>query len=163
DGAAFAGTEYLRGGGRTSALWPDGDPATRVPALRDTVGAGYFKTLGIPFLVGRDFGPDDRAGAPRAAIVNEALARRLFGAGRPSARRVRREAVPVDGELTYEVVGVVANTKFRSLREPFQPILFVPSSQDPQSGALVLLAVSSRLPPAQLSAGVVRAALAVAP
>jgi hypothetical protein len=68
-----------------------------------TVGAGYFDTAGIRLIAGRDFSPDDRRGAPRVAIIDEAGARRVFGDVSPIGQRFRyHQAVP---EAT--VIGVV--------------------------------------------------------
>lgn len=49
--------------------------------LRNTVASGYFTTLGIPLIVGRDFTPADTTGAPQVAVVNEAFARFYYGGG----------------------------------------------------------------------------------
>ena len=79
--------------------------------------SGYFDTLGITRIAGRDFGNEDAAG-PKVAIVNEAFARRWFPDENPLGRRVSGAGV------TYEIIGVVKNIKSRTLGEDVRPVLF---------------------------------------
>jgi predicted permease len=92
------------------------------------VGAGYFATLGIRLLDGRDFGPEDRAGAPMAVIVNEEFARKYLG-GNAVGHRFRFSADTVAADR--EIVGVVANSKYRTIGEDLRPAIYVPMSQAP--------------------------------
>ena len=78
---------------------------------------GYFDALGIPRLAGRDFA-NDGAGGSRVAIVNKAFADRLFPGTNPIGQHVS------GGSWTYEIVGVVGNTKSRTLGEDTRPILY---------------------------------------
>jgi predicted permease len=81
------------------------------------VSSGYFETIGIPWIAGRDFNTVD-PGAPKQAVVNEAFARTIFGAGRAVGERVTSE------KTTYEIVGVVKDAKSQTLDEADQPILY---------------------------------------
>jgi predicted permease len=81
------------------------------------VTPGYFGALGIPLLSGHDIG-GVAADAPKIAIVNRAFADRLFGGGNPIGQRVN------SGQWIYEIVGVAANTKSRTLGEDARPILY---------------------------------------
>jgi predicted permease len=75
-----------------------------------TVGAGFFHTLGVPLVRGRDF---DRLRDPAAtAIVNEEMAKNLFGSENPLGRRMTG-----DDKVTYEIVGIAKNSKSRTLGE----------------------------------------------
>jgi predicted permease len=88
----------------------------------------YFETMGMRVVEGRGVTPDDRAGAPRVTVINEALARRFFGSGGVLGRRLR-----VGGpnqELT--VVGVVKNARINDLRSDPDPILYQPLAQSPE-------------------------------
>jgi predicted permease len=81
------------------------------------VTPGYFETMGIPRVAGRDFGAESATG-PKTAIVNEAFAQRVFNHESPLGRRVR------GGGVTYEIIGVVKNIKSRTLGENTSPVLF---------------------------------------
>jgi putative ABC transport system permease protein len=90
------------------------------------VTAGYFETMKIPVLEGREFTDRDRLSGPRVALVNEALARKHFGADKPIGRRV---AFSRDEPQWYEIVGVVGNVKHRGLDAADRPELYVPYRQ----------------------------------
>lgn len=83
------------------------------------VSDGYFETLRIPVLEGRGFGPTDRDGARRVAVVNQAFARRYF----PSDDVLGATLRTGDDELT--VVGVVRDSKYRRLDEASTPYVYL--------------------------------------
>lgn len=130
DAAAEAVIMPLSGGNWNNRVWADGaDSARARVAFRNMVGPGYFHALNTPILVGRDFDDHDLAPASaRVAIVNEAFARDLSLGPRPVGRRFWLETTPSEPSAAYEVVGVVKNTKYRDLREDFQPVMFFPMS-----------------------------------
>jgi predicted permease len=108
------------------------EPSVHMTAL--TTGA--FDALRIPLRRGRLFATaDDSASAP-VAIVNDAMARRYWPAADPIGQRVRFEFNGASSER--EVVGIVADTRQRSLDAPPEPILYVPHAQAP-SGAMVIV------------------------
>lgn len=94
------------------------------------VSEGYFATMGTRLLGGRDFAITDVPGSEKVAIVNDAWARRFFGNESPLGRQFRLRA---GQELSapYTIVGLVANSRYRSLRETAEPIAYLPSSQNP--------------------------------
>lgn len=81
------------------------------------VTPGYFETMGIPRLAGRDIG-NESATAPKVAVINEAFAKQLFGKTNPIGQSV------IGGGATYEIIGVVKNIKSRTLGEDVRPVLF---------------------------------------
>jgi predicted permease len=83
---------------------------------------GWFSTVRIPLIAGRDFTWQDRQGAPEVAIVNETLARRLWD-GAAIGRRFRH------GDRIAEVVGVAGDTKYWTLGEVTQPEVYLPARQ----------------------------------
>jgi putative ABC transport system permease protein len=102
----------------------------QMPADRDyipwdyaIVGPGYFQTLGVPLLRGRDFTPQDGPGAPMVMIVNELMAKRFWPGRNPIGKHVN-----VGGGLR-EVIGVVKAVKFRNIREKPEPLSFWPLEQ----------------------------------
>jgi putative ABC transport system permease protein len=106
----------------TARIWlPNEAPsdlteATRVPTNR--VGPGFFKALGVRPAAGRTFDERDVAGAPAVAIINEALARRLWPDGNAIGQRVVVDSVP------SEVVGVVPNLQYRIAGQAPEPFVY---------------------------------------
>jgi predicted permease len=82
--------------------------------------------MGIALRAGRDLTTQDREGAPRVALVNEALARQLPGPGSVVGRHIGYGIKPGD---EVEIVGVVADARFASLRDPAPPTLYLPYRQ----------------------------------
>jgi predicted permease len=107
-----------------------------------TVSPGYFATLGVPLVEGRDFAAADVAKGPPVAIVNESM-QRLFW---PNAGAVGSPFS--DGGTPYTVVAVARDTKYRSLREKPRMVLYLPISQFYTSAAN--LVVRTSLPPSQM-------------
>jgi predicted permease len=106
----------------------------------NAVTPGYFATLGIPLLSGRDFGTQD-SGAHRVAVLNQALARRLWPTGEVVGRRLQR------GSVELEVVGVVADTAIRRVGETPRPQIFTPFFQDPAASMAVLVRTPGAVAP----------------
>jgi putative ABC transport system permease protein len=96
------------------------------------VSPGFFRTLGIRHVQGRDFTASDTAEAPPVAIVSEELVRQQFPDGDPIGRRVRFNAAQPDGRTDTEwtIVGVVGNLR-SSLDGPVRQTIFVPMAQRP--------------------------------
>jgi len=88
------------------------------------VGQGYFATLGIPVLSGREFTKNDNENAPLVAIVNRTMAARFWHGQDPIGRRVKLK------DHWAIVVAVVADSKYESMREGPMPFFYVPLRQD---------------------------------
>ncbi|PYV13911.1 MAG: hypothetical protein DMG07_13120, partial [Acidobacteria bacterium] len=121
------------------------------------VSDDYFAALGTPLLLGRDFVPQDRPDSAPVAVINDALARRYFQGENPIGRRVR-----LGRQEGLEIVGVVANAKYVSLREDDQPTIYVNALQkrDPSGG--LTLAVRTSGDPPSLAAAIRREVQALA-
>jgi predicted permease len=118
------------------------DPQSRRRVSMNVVAPKYFETLGTPLLAGRDFTMSDDRSRPRVIIVNQSMARFYFGDNNPLGRHVRLEG---DAQ-PYEVVGVVADAKYSTLREPAPRTMYVPAFQQggtPSQFALKLTAAST--------------------
>jgi putative ABC transport system permease protein len=91
---------------------------------------GYFKTLGIPVIHGRTFDAADRAGTAPVAVINQA-ARRMFWRGDdPLGQGIRlREGTMQYGKMEFEIIGVVGDTRLRSLEEQARPEVFLAQRQ----------------------------------
>ena len=107
----------------------------------NAVSSRFFQTLEIPLLAGRDFQQSDRVGSPAVAIVNEKFAREVLGGAYPIGRAFRLRQPGGQPDKIYQIVGLVGDTKYRDVREEFQPIIFLAESQDaepdPESTLLI--------------------------
>jgi putative ABC transport system permease protein len=120
----------LTGGNWNNRLWMDGsDSGHARVSLRSMVGAGYFQTLRTQLLAGREFDQHDVGSYAKVAIVNEEFANEFIGTSNAIGRRFWVEATPYEPQTAFEIIGVVKNSKYRDLREPFQPVAFVPLSR----------------------------------
>ena len=106
----------------------EGQPKPALFAGTPKIDAGYFKTMGIPLLAGRDFAPSDTQNAPKVAIVSERIVRECFG-GDPGEALGRRVRLSDDGDW-LRVVGVVADIHHRGLDQQLQPMIYQPFAQD---------------------------------
>jgi len=89
---------------------------------------GFFATLGTPLLAGRDFDSRDATGSGGVAVINETAARKYFGTLDVLGRSFRL-GFPKPDQLV-QIVGLVKDAKYRSLREESRPIAYLPSAQD---------------------------------
>jgi len=122
------------GGGWDQNAWEPGYGGPKLDVLFNRSGPGYFRTMGIAFIAGRDFDEHDNLTAPKVAIVNEQFARKIFQGKNPIGRVFRREEFGDTPDSQFVVVGLVRNTKYFELREDFQPIAYVPEAQNDQPG-----------------------------
>ncbi|MGH9410974.1 MAG: ADOP family duplicated permease [Vicinamibacterales bacterium] len=160
ESAADAAIEPL-----TGSIWNDrviiGGVSQQTIADENYVSPGFFKTLGMPILAGRDFTERDLPGTPWVSIVNESFGEKYFGRARPIGKTYRLEVSPGEPNPTYEIVGVVANTKYGDVRDSFGPVAYYPEAQVPTPDAFlseVQVFVRSRLPMSTLAPSITRAA-----
>jgi len=111
-----------------------GGATSKDAANFNSVGPGYFETLGMKLVAGRDFDGRDTPQSPKVAIVTESFARTHFGGRDPLGQAFQIEAGPGEPQPFYQIVGVVRDTKYRDLREPFTPLAHVSALQDPEPG-----------------------------
>lgn len=110
----------------------------RVNVDSNSVSPGFFSTLGIPVVAGRDFAPQDREGAPRIAIVSESTARRFWPGENPLGQRLWLHAR--GNQPSLEVVGVVKDGKYyNNWRKGSTPFVFLPFYQGFQSQGTLLV------------------------
>jgi predicted permease len=138
DVQAVAATNQLPLMGRGGTWVVGGDVPVNaekaVLAADVVVTPGYFRTIGLPVVRGREFIDQDRAGAERVAVVNESLARALFGGRDPIGEKIGAQYVALD----RTVVGVVPDTK-ESLRQPPEAAMYVPLAQQPVPSMTVVV------------------------
>jgi predicted permease len=94
------------------------------------VGPRFFETLGLPLVLGRDFTLGDTATASQVVVVNEAMARYFFGDQNAVGKRIVGGLGRVDRSI--EIVGVVKDAKYSSLRQQDRRMIYFPYPQDPR-------------------------------
>lgn len=103
-------------GSWTSAVLVPGMPDNKnIQVHQNVVGNGYFATMQIPLLAGRTFTEADTANSQRVAVISEHIAKTMFPPGNPIGRHFMLGADKPEND--YEVIGIVGNAKFESLRE----------------------------------------------
>jgi len=108
---------------------PDTDSNSRF----NDVGPGYFQTMGIPLLRGREFTPADAIGAPKVVIVNEAFAKKFNLGNEVVGKRMSSSG---DEALDTEIVGLAQNAKYSEVKDEVPPLFFSPYRQDERIGAI---------------------------
>ena len=120
---------------------PDVDNNSRF----NEVGPGYFRTLGIPVLAGREFTPSDFTGTPRVAVVNQAFVRK-FHLGNDVLHKFMSDRGA--DSLNIEIVGLVRDAKYNNVKDSVPPVFYTPWRQDAGVGSLNFYARTA-VPPAQ--------------
>lgn len=143
----------LSGSGGSSSVWIAGSKRGQgADAGTHFIGEGYMETMNIGVLAGREFDRRDTLASPRVAIVNQTLSRQLGLGQNPVGQRFRKEANPWYPESTFEVVGLVRDTKYFSLKEAALPIAFYSLAQDTNPAPHVQLVIRSQTPDSDTAA-----------
>jgi predicted permease len=129
----------------------------------NSVGPGYFQALSIPIVSGRDFDARDTPQSPKVAIVTEAFARQLLGGRDPIGQAFQIEGAPGDARPFHEIVGVVRDTKYSDLREPFAPLAYTAATQNLKPGEFLQLVVRADTSAGAVTAGATRAIAEINP
>ncbi len=148
-----------------SGATPLPDDGHGANVFTNVMSPGWFGTFGIPVVAGRDFGEADRNGTPLVAIVNHKLARLALGDSSPIGHTITM--MPPGRSVSMEIVGVVADSVYFSLRESVPPTVYTALTQyylGPANLASVTLNVRARTgPPMSLAKSVTAAVGAVSP
>lgn len=159
--ASVALCAVLMGCSRMAEIETEAGPAGETSIWLNSVSPNYFETTGIPMLAGRAFSPTDRLGAPRVAIVSEALAHFYF----PGQQAIGKRFTPVfsSGERgdAIEIIGVVRDVKFVNPRDAPIRMAFLSYEQFP--GPFSYIQVRTAGSPRSLLGPVRRAILEVDP
>jgi predicted permease len=119
-------------------------PDTDVEARYNEISPGYFRTMGVPLMSGREFTVADTLGAPKVAIVNEAFAKK-FNLGRDAVGKHMAQTTG-DGKLDIEIVGLVQNAKYSEVKQEVPPLFFRPYRQAEQVAAISFYVRGSSAP-----------------
>jgi predicted permease len=122
-------------------------PGARKPNTKyDEVGPEFFAKTGIPLIAGRDIKETDTASAPKVVVVNETWVKQIFNGANPIGHRI---GFGKDGDLDTEIVGIVKDSHYSSVRQEPPPVFYRPWRQDDKLGTISLY-VRSELPPQQI-------------
>jgi putative ABC transport system permease protein len=126
------------------------------------VTPGFFTTLRIPQIAGRDFSHSDTANSTPVAIVSQEVVRRQFADGSPLGRRVRINVDHANGrdDVEWTIVGVVGNMR-SNLDGPIQQTIFIPKTQRP--GGAITFFVRTHQDPLALGSSVIGVVHAMEP
>jgi predicted permease len=128
--ASFSAFTFNEGSWNSSIRVPNMPVDRNVNVVHNIIGNGYFKTMQIPLLAGRNFGPQDTATSQKVAIISEHMARNLFPAGSPIGRTYfigLEEGVSAPREQL--VIGVARDVKFGNVEKPAGYIDYLPYTQ----------------------------------
>ena len=134
-------------------------PESERVAYMNVVSPGWFATMETPLLAGRDLGPGDRAGAPRVVAVNQAFVKKFLGDADPLGHTIRRDFRPGAEPRVMEIVGVVEDAVYNSVRDEVPPTMYVAMAQE-EMGPYFALSVRARTGSPALLAGPITGALA---
>jgi predicted permease len=136
---------FLAGHNDTSNVTVQGFEAgadTDTDASNSRIGPGFFRTLGIPLISGREFARTDVSGAQRVAIVNEAFARK-FNLGRDAVGKRMQLGRSNKPNLNIEIVGLVQDAKYSQVKDDVPPQFFLPYRQAANIGRITFYLRSS--------------------
>jgi predicted permease len=107
-------------------------PDTNTNASFNAVGPGYFKTMGIPLLKGREFTRADAAGAPKVTIVNQAFVKKFNLGDNAIGKHIAQSGA--GSKPFIEIVGIVQDAKYSEVKQEMLPQYFLPYRQEERLG-----------------------------
>lgn len=120
----------------------------------NSVSPGYFRTLRIALLAGRDFNEHDNAASLKVAIINQTVARKFYPNLNPVGRTFRLEEDQGKLGEPIQIVGVVRDSKYESLREEDYPCAYFPVSQSPGFGGGPNFLIRTAVRPSAVLSGI---------
>jgi len=145
DSVGAAEIQVLSNSGRSGNVTVEGYRAKEdenTNANQNPISPGYFRTLGIPLIAGREFNDRDDIESPKAVIVNQQFAKRYFGDQSPIGRRMTFGGGTV--KLDREIVGLVQDSKHSSLTSKIPEMVYFPYAQDPGLDSIAFYVRTSR-------------------
>ncbi|HEY2822345.1 MAG TPA: ABC transporter permease [Candidatus Acidoferrum sp.] len=148
--ATFSEMSPMEGPAASAVAVPEGHPEKQPQIVINNIAPGYFKTYATPFLAGRDFSSRDEVGS-RVAIINQTAARDFFGTENPIGKHFTLDHITQTKEpKTFEVIGVVADAKYKDLEQPAPPTIYGNLIREGELGSQ--LAIRTKLDPASVDA-----------
>ena len=137
EAVAIAGWPLLTGTTSNNFISINGAPPTDVLAFFLHISPGWIDAMKVPFIDGRDIRANEAY--PGAAIVNQAFARQYFGGDNPVGKSFEATA---PARTRFQIVGLVADASYRSLREAMLPQAYVPFGSQPMGNATFIVRTS---------------------
>ncbi len=160
-GVATVQVRPLSGGGNMSIVNVPGRTFNNLDAVSlNDVSDGYFETLGVPLLTGRTFTPGDMRKGSTPVIVDDLFVRRFYGSRYPIGEEFGFGTKPTEH---YQIIGVVKNSRYNSLREVTGPAMYQPSASSSRPGSQVNFLLRTHLQFGQVSKAVRQISLAIDP
>jgi predicted permease len=136
---------------------PQTDEDTSVPVL--AVGTNFFETMEIPILMGHGFAPQDNQPTSSVVIINQALARQYFGNQNPVGQHIYLDKFNATNKESredrpLEIVGVIQDAKYDSLRAQIRPTIYVPYLQNNSVPTQMSFAIRTAGDPAGMTAAI---------
>ena len=125
-------------------------PLSDVPAYFNRVSPGYFQAMGIRLLRGRDVAATDETSSPNVAVINEAMAARLWPGADALGRRFQTGIAPY--QQTFAVIGIAANSKIKRLNEDPPNAYYLPFTQMYNSQMVLIVRLADGVPASTLDA-----------
>jgi predicted permease len=122
-------------------------PDTYMGTVFSRIGTGYFRTLGIPLIAGREFSMSDSPASPKVAIVNEAFVRRFNLGANPIGKRM---SLGAGGRLDTEIVGLVKDASYSLLKDVAPSQFYLPYRQQTPAAGELNFYVRSSVPPERI-------------
>ncbi|HEY3742652.1 MAG TPA: ABC transporter permease [Bryobacteraceae bacterium] len=156
DQAAAASIVQLSGSGFNPPIEMIGMPPLKDPPNTwfNRVTSGYFSTVGTRMLEGRDFDDHDTLASPEVAIVTQQFQRAYLNGADPIGKHFRIRTGLGEGKHVYEIVGLVKDSKYRSLSDPTEPLVYIALGQEANPRGAMNFLVRSRQALGPLTAGI---------
>jgi putative ABC transport system permease protein len=119
----------ITGSNSSDRVFVEGKPSRGV--YTNHVSPGYFATMGTPIYAGREISTEDTLSAPRVALVNETFARVFFDGANPVGRTFETEEPEETSRRHFQIVGLVKDSKYDSLKNTIPPTAYYAIAQDP--------------------------------
>jgi predicted permease len=154
-GVALTNPALLSGGVTSTSIYVrgrtySGDPREFQNSInRLVISPNFFDVMEIPILAGRSLTPRDNETAPKVAVINEAAVKKYFPNESPIGQRFGSS---IENSAQIEIVGVLRDAKYNSLRDPAPPTMYVPYLQARPGGSVI--AVRTTAAPATATSGV---------
>ncbi|HEY6273049.1 MAG TPA: ABC transporter permease [Terriglobales bacterium] len=161
--AAASNRSPVNGNSSNNTILAEND-ITGGMSWEERISPGYFQTMEIRLLAGRDFNRNDSANSPKVAIVNQVFVKKfLSGSKNAIGQQFHLDARPGMPKPYYSVVGVVESSVYNDMHEAFVPVMYFPSAQDEHPNIFVTFLIRSGVSTGSLANGVKNAIAGVNP